>query len=188
MCPMFHRSTATRSPQLAARHISLLSVAYPAFSMRMRWRPGLCLWGVILFAFLTYGSIRTNRDLSRDLYHNHRSRYFWWGSVRLDSDPLNRYSMPEPCTWKVRGDCGWDPGYIWVRPGIFERALLASALPAFVAAIAVARGLARVGVSELLSFMVAMPVLTVAWFYVAGWILDRWWYRRGWPRAFSPQH
>ncbi|HTM36142.1 MAG TPA: hypothetical protein VL156_05315 [Terriglobales bacterium] len=65
---------------------------------------------------------------------------------------------------------------------------MASALPAFVAAIAVARGLARVGVSELLSFMVAMPVLTVAWFYVVGWILDRWWYRRGWPRAFSPQH
>jgi hypothetical protein len=181
---MFNGSTATRSPQLAARHISLLSVAYPTFSMRMRWRPVLCLWGVIVFAFLTYGSIRTNRDL----YHNHRSRYFWWGSVRLDSDPLNRYSIAKPCTWKFKGDCGWDPGYIRVRPGIFERALFASALPAFVAAIAVARGLARVGVSELLSFMVAMPVLTVAWFCVIGWVLDRWWYRRVLRRAFSPQH
>jgi hypothetical protein len=140
----------------------------------MRWRPILCFWGLILFGTLIYGSIRVNRDMR----HNHYSRYFWWGAVRLDSDPLNRHSRVEPCEWKQEGDCGWDPGYIWVTPGLIQRALVLSALPAFLAAIAVVRVLARLGISELVSFMFTMPVLILAWFYTVGWLLDRWRYRR----------
>ena len=149
------------------------------FSMRMRWRPVFCLWGLILFGLLTYGSIRVNHDMRQ----GHHSRYFWWGSIRLDSDPLNRHSTLEPCTWKVEGDCGWDPGYIWVTPGLFERALVLSALPAFLVAMAVVRGLARLGINEFRSFMFAMPVFILAWFYAVGWLLDRWRYRRSLHRA-----
>ena len=61
------------------------------FSMRMLWRPVFCLWGLILFGLLTYGSIRVNRDTR----YGHHRRYFWWGSVCLDSDPLNRQSTLE---------------------------------------------------------------------------------------------
>lgn len=148
-------------------------------SMRRRWRPILCLWGLILFGLLTYGSIRVNHDMR----HGHHSRYFWWGSVRLDSDPFNRHSTLEPCTWKVEGDCGWDPGYIWVTPGLLERALVFSALPAFLVAMAVVRGLARLGINELRSFMFTMPIFILAWFYTVGWLLDRWRYRRSLHRA-----
>jgi len=151
------------------------------FGMRMRWRPVFCLWGLILFGFLTYGSMRVNRDLR----HGHHSRYFWWGSVRLDSDPWNRQPTLEPCTWRVKGDCGWDPGYISVRAGGFERALVLSAFPAFLAAMAVMRGLARFGISELLSFIFIMPVLMLAWFYTVGWLFDRWQYRRSLGRALA---
>jgi hypothetical protein len=64
------------------------------FSMRMRWRPTLCLWGLVLFGLLTYASIQGNREMR----HGRHGRYFWWGSVRLDSDPLDKHPTQEPCT------------------------------------------------------------------------------------------
>ena len=142
--------------------------------MRMRWRAILCLWGLILFAFLTYGSIQVNRDM-RQRQHG---RYFWWGSVRLDSDPLNKRPKLKPCVTELEQDCGWDPPYIWITPGLIERTLIISALPAFLLTIATVRGLGRLGVNELVSFMVIMPVLVVSWFYTIGWVLDRWRYKR----------
>ena len=72
-----------------------------------------------------------------------------------------------------------------VRAGGFERALVLSAFPAFLAAMAVVRGLARFGISELLSFIFIMPVLMLAWFYTVGWLLDRWLYRRSLGRALA---
>ncbi len=71
-----------------------------------------------------------------------------------------------------------DPGYIWVTPGLFERALVLSALPVFLVAMAVVRGLARLGINELRGFMFTTPILILAWFYTVGWLLDRWRYRR----------
>lgn len=145
------------------------------FSMRMRWRPILCLWGLILFGLLTFGSTQANRDLRQQHY---RGRYFWWGSVRLDSDPLNKRPALKPCAQETNQNCGFDPQYIWVTRGMIERALTLSALPAFLLALTVARGLAHFGVSEVLSFMIALPLLTLAWFYAVGWLLDRWRYKR----------
>ena len=43
-----------------------------------------------------------------------------------------------------------------MTPGLFERALVISALPSFLVALAVVRGLARLGISELQSFMFTM--------------------------------
>ena len=144
------------------------------FSMRMRWRPTLCLWGLVLFGLLTYASIRGNREMR----HGRQGRYFWWGSVRLDSDPLGKHSTLGPCTQGQEGDCAWDPLYIWVDPGLLQVALTISALPAFLVGRVFVRGLARLGVSELASFMSMMPILILVWFYGVGWLLDRWRHKR----------
>ena len=152
-----------------------LTKAVSNFSVRIRWRPILCLWGLILFGLLTYGSLRLNPDLRQ--LHQH-GRYFWWGTVRLDSDPLNRHPALKPCAQEAEAECVGEPLFIEVSPGLIERALILSALPAFLITIAAVHGLAHFGVSELLSFMITMPCLTVAWFYNVGWFLDRWQYKR----------
>lgn len=93
----------------------------------MRWRPTLCLWGLVLFGLLTYASIQGNREMRHGLH----GRYFWWGSVRLDSDPLDKRHTAEACTQGQEGDCAFEPTYIWVEPGLLEKALIISAFPAF---------------------------------------------------------
>lgn len=145
--------------------------------MRMRWRPILCFWGLILFGLLTYGSMRANGMLQK----LHYDRYFWWGSLRLDSDPLNKRPPSKPCVENEH--CAEDTLYIRVTGGFIEEALILSALPAFLLSILAVRGLSHLGISELLSFMFTMPLLTVAWFYAVGWLIDRRQYRRSLNRA-----
>lgn len=148
--------------------------------MRMRWRPILCISGLILFGLLTFGSMRANREL-RKLQHD--NRYFWWGSLRLDSDPLNKRLALKPCPQQSDEVCYGPLTDVWVTPGWIEKALILSAIPAFVLAMALVHGLAHLGVSELLSFMFSMPVLILVWFYTVGWLLDRWQYKRSLHRA-----
>ncbi|HEX8710778.1 MAG TPA: hypothetical protein VF730_02810 [Terracidiphilus sp.] len=142
----------------------------------MRWRSILCLWGLVLFGLLTYGSVRANRYLhTQHLY----GRFFWWGSLRLDTDPLNKHPLlNQPCEQDTDQTCGFEPLYVEVTPGWIEKALILSALPAFVLVLAVVRGLAHFGISEVSSFMIAAPFLTLSWFYSIGWFLDRWRYKR----------
>lgn len=144
------------------------------FSMRMRWRPTLCLWGLVLFGLLTYVSVQGNRKMQ----HGRYSRYFYWGAVRLDLDPLGKQSTLEPCAQGREGKLCVEPMDVWVEPGWLERALVVSALPAFLLGAVFVHGLARLGVSEFASFMSTMPVLIIVWFYGVGWLLDRWQYRR----------
>jgi hypothetical protein len=142
-----------------------------------------------LFGLLTYGSIRfapTQWKTGMRLQHRY-SRYFWWGSVHLDSDPLGERPELKPCVEESNADCDWDPQYISVHPGLLERALILTALPAFLVAIAFVRGLAHLGVNELLSFMFTMPLFTLAWFYAVGWLPDRWRYKRSLHRASAGQ-
>jgi hypothetical protein len=68
--------------------------------------------------------------------------------------------------------------YIWVEPGLLEKALVLSALPAFLLGMAGVFGLSRLGVNQLTSFMCIMPVLILLWFYGVGWLLDRWRHKR----------
>jgi hypothetical protein len=141
--------------------------------MKMWWRLILCAWGLTQFALITYHAIRVNEEM----HHGHRDRYFWWSFTRLDSDPLNKHSSaPMPCADGTEG-C-FDPEYIWITPGLMQKALVLSALPAFVLGLGLVRGLAHLGVSEIVSFMFAMPVFITAWFYFVGWLLDRWRYKR----------
>lgn len=137
---------------------------------------------MILFGLLTYGSMRVNRGLHR---LNHQGRYYWWGSVRLDSNPLNKQPMHpavNPCAQDEQ-ICGFNPESIWVTPGLMEWAFTLSSLPTYLLCMAVVRGFAHFGVSELLSFMITMPLLTLAWFYAAGWLFDRWRYKRSLRRS-----
>lgn len=143
------------------------------FSMRIRWRLTLCLCGLVVFGLLTYGSVQGNREL----HHGRLGRYFWWGSIRLDSDPLGKHST-QPCREVQSGDCPWDAVFITVDPGWLARSLIISALPAFLLGGVFVRELARFGVSELASFMCMMPVLIFVWFYGVGWLFDRWQHKR----------
>jgi hypothetical protein len=147
---------------------------------QFRWRLILCLWGLTLFGMLTYGSMRVNsiRFSANIGPLHHQNRYLWWESIRLDSDPLNKHPRLKPCVAESDAECVGKPEYIWIDPGWIERALTITAFPAFLLAIGVVHGLARSGTSELLSFMVAMPLFTVAWFYSVGWVLDRWQFKR----------
>jgi hypothetical protein len=101
-------------------------------------------------------------------------RYYWWSSIRLDADPLTKNPVVQnPCK-SGKENCGWVVSYIWVDPGYFTQSLMLLALPAFaLGAISVA-GLARLGVSEVWSFMVLMPLFVLGWFYFVGWLVDRW--------------
>jgi hypothetical protein len=67
---------------------------------------------------------------------------------------------------------------LWVEPGLLAEALMLSALPAFVVAAFVVARLGRFGVSEFSSFMVTMPLLICAWYWVVGWLIDRWRFKR----------
>lgn len=134
----------------------------------MRWRFVLPFLGLALFAVLSWNSVRWNDQL-----HLSSRRYFWWASVRLDPDPLDRRSRPRtPCANEI-GDCAWYPESIWITRGWMQKALMISALPAFAASLAIVHGLGRLGVSQVASFMACTPVSIFAWFYFVGWLLDR---------------
>jgi len=142
--------------------------------MRMRWRFVLPIFGLILFADVTYNSFRMNREIQRT-----PNRYFWWSSTRLDSDPLNRHSLAtESCKDSVEKCAGWTTEFILVHPGWIAKLLILSAFPAFVLGLLIVRGLGRFGFSEVTSFVVLMPLLVFAWYYFVGWVIDRRKYKR----------
>lgn len=146
--------------------------------MRMRYRMVLPIIGLCLFAGVSYNSFRLNRQIHSISGSN---RYFWWGSVRLDSDPLSK-RLPQraaPCN-NAAPDCATKTAdvYVHVHPGWITMALALSGFPAFLAGVAVVKALGHTGVSEVWSFMVSMPLLLFAWYYFAGWLVDRWRYKR----------
>lgn len=123
--------------------------------------------GLLLFGVVTYSSLRFNTGL------NHSSgKYFWWSSIRLDSDPKNRHhrSRCEPGS----ADCDfWDPETIWIDPGWLAKGLVISALPAFAVGEAVRYVFARRGVSEVITFMVSTPLLIFTWYYLVSYLIAR---------------
>jgi hypothetical protein len=136
--------------------------------MRRRWRIVFPVFGLILFSTVSYRSYETQRV---------PSKYFYWSRVRLDSDPANkdnRYARPcedgkENCTnWDLTG------ADRWVDPGLLDKILVFSALPAFVVGGLAVSGLGRLGVNQVSSFMFLMPILIAAWYYFIGRVFDRW--------------
>ena len=132
--------------------------------MRMPWRLILPILGISLFAFVSYHPPLRPAN----------SRYFWWSTVRLDADSLNkRPHAPKPCEGKTEVCIDWDD-MVWdLHPGWQANLLMLSALPAFIASLVIVTVLGRFGVSQVASFMVSMPLLLAAWYYFVGWRIDR---------------
>src|SRR5437660_4156058 len=125
--------------------------------MRMRWRITLPALGLSLFALIGYDSFR---------HHPTSSRYMRWSSMYLDSEPLS--GSQTPCK-KANPDCGaFPPESIEVSTGVLPMSLVLTALPAFLLGGIVVSGLGRLGVSEVVSFHVAMPFLIACWFFFLG--------------------
>jgi hypothetical protein len=61
-----------------------------------------------------------------------------------------------------------------------------SALPAFVVGGLAVRGLGAIGINQISNFMLLMPVLICAWYYLIGWLLDHWISRRSRRRTPTP--
>jgi len=143
--------------------------------MRRRKRLILPLVGLFLFAAETYHSVRTNQDA-----HLASNRYFWWSLIRLDSDPLQRHPQTtRPCRDGEEGCVGWDLRAEWVDPALTTSALIVSALLAFVMGALIVRSLGHFGINKVWTFMISMPVLILAWFYLVSWPIDRWYSRDG---------
>jgi hypothetical protein len=134
--------------------------------MRVQWRIVLPVVGLALFSVISYHSFHAKAETQRT-----PTRYFWWSLIRLDSDPANKRG------W----DTTWDLGDRWVDPGLLEKFLIISAIPAFVLGGFVVAGLGRLGINQVSSFMFVMPVLIFTWYYLIGWLLDRWIRKRSQP-------
>ena len=158
--------------------------AYSGVSLNMqkRWRMVLPTVGIILFSAVSYHSLRLNKEIQRA-----PSRYFWWSAIRLDSDPANKRNWrATPCQDSKENCSGWDLRSTWVDPGFVQKFLMLSALPAFVVGGLAVRGLGTIGINQISSFMLLMPVLICAWYYLIGWLLDHWISRRSRLRTPTP--
>jgi hypothetical protein len=155
--------------------------------MRRFWRISLLLLGLTVFALITYQSATQSREFNKNAgFHNGYERYFWWSSIRLDSDPLNRRALSAHPTCKDNPDgskdCTFsDPVGIWIDPGWLVQGITIIALPAFLIGVRAVRVLGRLGVSELRTFMIFMPMLILGWLYLVGWLFDRWSIKRRFP-------
>ena len=140
----------------------------------MPWSLILPIAGLILFAVVSYRSMDVNHH-----EEGTPTKYYWWLSLRLDSDPLNKNPKPaSPCQGKKENCVQWELSYQWVQPGLLDKLLVVSALPAFLAGAAIVIGLSKLGIDEVLTFMVSMPILIFAWYYLVGWLIDRWSHKR----------
>lgn len=103
-------------------------------------------------------------------------------SVHLDADPLNRDPSKfrnTNCAPKDADCAEWDPATLWIEPGFLTRTLMLSAFPAFMVGGLMVYLFARLGVNEVVSFMVFMPILIFVWFYVVGKVITKWGLRLG---------
>ena len=133
----------------------------------MRWRVILPTIGLLLFAGVTYASYRSWR------IEPSPRRYFWWSFIRLDSDPLNRSPFPERQKFTDANGATWELRGKFVEPGLIDIPLMLSGFPAFLASALIRRALSLFGISQVLSFMIATPILLFAWYYFLGGLLDR---------------
>jgi hypothetical protein len=137
--------------------------------MRIRWSVILPIIGLVLFAAVTYRSMPAN---------HHESlvprRYYWWSSLRLDSDPLQKNSASaKPCPNGIPDCSNGESPNVKIPPQWLEKLLVFPAFPAFLAGFAIVAGLSKLGIDEVLTFFVSMPILLFGWYYLVGWLIER---------------
>ncbi len=144
-------------------------------TMSRLWRFLLPICGLALFLAISVRSARWHAQ-------HPSNRYFWWGSQRLVSDPLGKRYPSPPCTAPSNDPgnpvCWNEPVSILVEPGWMESVFVLTAFPAFLLGTALIAGLGKLGVSQVWTFMLSMPLLIGAWFHFVGWLIDRWRGRR----------
>ena len=142
--------------------------------MRQRLRILLPVLGLVLFTAESYHSFREQSDIERA-----PTRYFWWSAIRLDTDPMRkRQQSSTPCLESKENCTAWELRDRWVDPGWLQIFLMFSAFPAFIIGGFAVRALGKLGISQLSSFMLLMPILILTWYYFVGWLLDRWHQKR----------
>jgi hypothetical protein len=122
----------------------------------------LPLLGLLIFGIGSYGSYRFNQHTSID-------KYYWWSSIRLDRDPLNRHPPVTPTCDPGDANC-FQTISIWVDPGGLAIILMTSAFPVFFVGKTLAHILGRLGVSEVTTFMISVPIVMFAWYYFLSWL------------------
>lgn len=144
--------------------------------MRIRWSMILPIIGLVLFVAVSYRSMRDNHAPE-----DRPNKYYWWSSLRLDTDPLNQHPIAPaklPCPDGSANCADWELRAKWVTPGLLDRLLVFSAFPAFLAGTAIVAGLSKLGIDEVLTFFVSMPILLFVWYYLVGSLIellvDRW--------------
>lgn len=141
--------------------------------MHLRLRIILPALGLLVFTAQTYKEYRAWQT-------EKPSRYFWWSSLRLDSDPLNHRPYPiKRADAAESGEATWVLRDRWVDPPYVVTLLIYSGFPAFMITVAIVGVLGRLGISEILSFLVSAPVLLATWYYFVGRLLDRWLRKKG---------
>ena len=95
--------------------------------------------------------------------------------MRLDSDPLNEDpQLAAPCANEKQNCANGEFPNVKITPSWLDRLLIVSALPAFLAAAAIVVVLSKLGLNEVLTFMVSIPILLFLWYYFVGWLIERW--------------
>ena len=143
--------------------------------MRYRWRLILPSFFLALFILGAFQGVIFQRRISE----THPSLYFYWAFIRLDSDPLNRSGSEsiKPCQSDQENCVSFD-GPTWVEPGVGARIYYVLAFPAIFTGMAIVRHLGHFGISEKITFFALIPPLLFAWFYLVGFLTDKWYEKR----------
>jgi hypothetical protein len=125
----------------------------------------LPIMGVLLFADESWRSYKIQSKIS--------DTCFCWGGAGLDTRPLDkRYEMfgvrsLTACRALTEMNAYTDAGCGQAR--LTTRLLLVTALPALVVSLGIVKVFAKLGVSEVTTFIAASPPLIFAWYYFLSW-------------------
>jgi len=125
--------------------------------------------------------------VNQEVHQHLPNKYFMWSAIRLDTDPANRKNWDlGKCKDSDENCTSWDMKNTWVDAGLLDGFLLVIAFPAFVLGRLIVGFLGTMGINQLTSFMLLMPVLLLIWFYFAGRVLDSRTQRRSKRSVSSP--
>ena len=119
---------------------------------------------------MRYRSYESLRTVTKYWQITPPGKYFWWSMIELDSDPSDKLDPHH----KARQENSYMRSMMEITSGLPDKILVFSALPAFIVgrfAVIVLGNL--LGISQVSSFMVLMPVLIFAWYYFVSWLLER---------------
>jgi hypothetical protein len=129
--------------------------------MKIRWRVALPCIGLLLFALISIQSFQWRAP---------NSRYLRWSGISLDSQP--RSQSRSACKDGTENCSEWGSESI-VDPGVLGMALVVSALPAFFLDLLIVHAFRLMGLSDVYTFMISMPLLLGGWYYLLGRLVER---------------